>query len=121
MDVIEVDRIRRALDRFGENFIRKILTSAEAEALAIRGVATAQSLAARFAAKEAAVKALGTGFSQGIWFHHIELYKNQAGQPNILFTGPAATRMAALGATYNHVSITHGRDVAAAVVILEKS
>lgn len=128
MDVVEIERITHSLERFGRRFLQKILTPAEEQALDARGLhlespATAKTLAstvaARFAAKEAAVKALGTGFTLGIGMHHIEIHSLPSGQPQILLHGPAAQRMAALSATKAHISLTHSRDTAAAVVILE--
>lgn len=116
LDVVELSRITRLLDRFGAAFTRKILSPAECDGLPPQAAAY---VAARFAAKEAAVKALGTGFSQGIGLQHIEVQKLPSGQPLLLLSGPAAARCAALGATRIHLSLTHGRETAAAVVILE--
>lgn len=116
IDVVEIDRIRRAIARFGVHFSKRILTEYEYG----RMPAVSDSYtAARFAAKEAAVKALGTGFSNGIGMQHIEIQNSASGAPNIQFFGPALERMNALGARKAHVSLTHGRDTAAAVVILE--
>lgn len=117
IDVVELARIGSALERFGTRFLEKILTPEE-----LRNLPSGRSVpfaAARFAAKEAAVKALGTGFAQGISPQHISLRNLPAGQPTLLFHGPAAARADALGARRVHVSLTHGRDTAAAVVILE--
>lgn len=116
IDIVELDRISRMLERHGEAFLRKVLTPEEL--LHVPTQATA-FVAARFAAKEAAVKALGTGFSHGIGLHHIAVHKSSTGQPELRLYGPAAARMASLGATRAHLSLTHGRDTAAAVVILE--
>lgn len=116
LDVVELERIARLLERFGPAFTHKILTSGEREAMPAHATAY---VAARFAAKEAAVKALGTGFTQGIGLQHIEVHKEPSGQPVLRLYGPAATRLAALGAARTHLSLTHGRDTAAAVVILE--
>lgn len=128
MDMVEIERVTHSLERFGRRFLQKILTPAEEQALDERGLRLemrdvtkplASTVAARFAAKEAAVKALGTGFTLGIGMHHIEIHSLPSGQPRILFHGLAAQRMAALGATKAHISLTHSRDSAAAVVILE--
>lgn len=116
LDVVELGRIAHLLERFGAAFTHKILTAAEREAMPAHATAY---VAARFAAKEAAVKALGTGFAQGIGFQHIEVHKEPSGQPVLRLHGPAAARFAALGATCTHLSLTHGRDTAAAVVIME--
>ncbi len=80
----------------------------------------AHRLAARFAAKEAAVKALGTGFTDGISLQHIAVLNLPSGQPQLHLYGPALKALQRLGATQSHISISHGRDSACAVVILEK-
>lgn len=116
LDLVELARIERILERFGASFTDKILTPTERQGLPLQAAAY---VAARFAAKEAAVKALGTGFSQGIGMQHIEVQKEASGRPILVLHGPAAARCAALGATRLHLSLTHGRDTAAAVVILE--
>ena len=76
-------------------------------------------LAGRWAAKEAAVKALGCGFSLGIGPRHIEILPTPTGKPELRFTGPALERARQLGVRHIHVSITHERTTAAAVVVLE--
>lgn len=148
MDVVETDRIAHSLQRFGRRFVQKICTPEEVQTLVRRGLLAAESaeesalaanpaaglhpaadappsaqltsaVAARFAAKEAAVKALGTGFAHGIGMHDIEIFSLPTGQPEVRFSGPAAQRMAQLGAARAHISLTHSRDTAAAVVILE--
>ena len=116
LDVAEIARIRKAWDRFGPRFAQRILAPGELAALPPQPV---PYLAARFAAKEAAVKALGTGFSNGIGPCDIEVISLPTGQPTVRFHGAAAARFAALGGRTAHVSLTHGRDTAAAVVVLE--
>ena len=76
-------------------------------------------VAGRWAAKEAAVKALGCGFSLGIGPRHIEILPTPTGKPELRFTGPALERARQLGVRHIHVSITHERTTAAAVVVLE--
>ena len=117
LDVTEVDRIRRSLDRFGERFIARILTSAEAANMPEND--PAPYVAARFAAKEAASKALGTGFAEGVTVRSIEVIRLPSGAPELRLHDAAKERAVALGVTRAHLSITHGRDVAAATVILE--
>jgi len=116
MDVTELDRIAKVYARHGERFLDKILTQAERESMPAKAV---PFLAARFAAKEAAAKALGTGFRDGIWYKDIEVIADALGKPRVLFHGYARERAMTLGVTHTHVSLTHGRDVAAAVVVLE--
>ncbi len=118
LDVIEITRICRSMERFGESFLQKILTVEEITFLQQKARVNAQSVAARFAAKEAAVKALGTGFTKGIGFQHIAIHTLSTGQPFLHFYGPAADVFQELGAVHSHLSITHSRDTAAAVVIL---
>jgi len=116
IDVVELERIEAALARFDDRFLERILTPAERAALPTLHLPRVAGL---FAAKEAAAKALGTGFAQGVTFHTLEILSNAAGRPALTLTGPAQARAAALGATTWHVSITHSRATAAAVVILE--
>ncbi len=119
IDITEIERIERVFQRHGMRFVEKILTQEEIESLQKRGTIKAQALAARFAAKEAAAKALGTGFDHGITLKHMALLNAPSGQPYMHFYDLAKTRMQELGANTIHVSITHGRDTACAVVILE--
>ncbi|WP_243362950.1 holo-[acyl-carrier-protein] synthase [Fundidesulfovibrio terrae] len=116
MDVTELDRIAKVYERHGERFLEKILTPAERAAMPAKAV---PFLAARFAAKEAGAKALGTGFRGGVWYKEIEVTADALGKPRVLFHGHARERAMSLGVTHTHVSLTHGRDVAAAVVVLE--
>src|SRR5512142_2202237 len=115
MDVTELDRIEKVLASHGERFLEKILSTAERAELPGRAV---PFLAARFAAKEAGAKALGTGFRDGISYRDIEVTTGPLGKPLIRFFGKAGERAKALGVTHAHISLTHGRDVAAAVVVL---
>ena len=116
LDLVEIPRIRRLYESHGLRFARRILHELEMKELPGN---PASFLAARFAAKEAAVKALGTGFSQGIWFQDFCVRRLEGGQPELLFFGAALARFEALGGTRCRLSLTHSRDNAAAVVILE--
>jgi holo-[acyl-carrier protein] synthase len=116
LDVVELDRMDSILSRFGDRFLSHILTPAERAALPPIPLSRVAGL---FAAKEAAVKALGTGFSQGIGFSHLEILADALGRPVLTLLGPALGRATALGASSWHISITHGRATAAAVVIME--
>lgn len=116
IDVVELDRIEAALARFGDRFLARILTPAERSALPPIPLTRTAGL---FAAKEAAAKALGTGFAQGVAFHTLEILSDAAGRPALTLHGPALARAETLGATSWHVSISHSRDTAAAVVVLE--
>lgn len=118
MDIVELDRIRDSWTRFGDAFTRRILSAEEQAALPRRN--PVPFLAARFAAKEAASKALGTGFSDGVWMSHISVASLPSGAPMIAFSGRALEVFESLGASRALVTLTHGRDVAGAVVILEQ-
>ena len=120
IDIVEIDRIRRSLDRFGKRFIEKILHESEAADLDLADpVKAAQRVAARFAAKEAGAKALGTGFSAGIGPKDIRVLSLPSGQPVLGLYAAALEHADALGVHAAHVSISHGRDTACAVVVLE--
>ena len=124
MDIVEIARIRHTLERFGLHFINRILHRSEADTnphskydiLSERNIAR---IAARFAAKEAGAKALGTGFTGGILFQDIRILSLASGKPEIIFHGKALEHANTLGVTHAHVSLTHARDTAGAVVVLE--
>lgn len=119
-DIVEVDRVSVGLERFGWRYAARILSPAELELLAPDGsLPPAARLAGRFAAKEAAVKALGTGFSACIGLHDVEILHDVHGRPCLSFVGQARVRQQELGARRRHVSISHERHYAVAVVILE--
>lgn len=117
IDITELDRIKRSLEKFGERFTEKILTSTEHELMPPQN--PVPYVAARFAAKEAAVKALGTGFAEGVTFKCVEITRHESGAPQLNFHGKALERSREMGVKGVHISITHGRDNAAAVVVLE--
>ncbi len=117
VDIVELDRVKSIQKKFPGRFEQKILSPEELSGFRQPSVAY---LASRFAAKEAGVKALGTGFSQGITMHHLKIVKSQAGGTSLFFSGPARARFDSLGADKVHLSLTHGRDSAVAVVILER-
>ena len=117
-DLIEIARIQQSLDRFGERFLQRIFTAGEI-AYCRRKKHAAESLAARFAAKEAAAKALGTGISRGIGWQEIEVRRKPGERPTLHLSGRAQERAAAMGIRNLHLSLTHSRDVAMAVVVAE--
>lgn len=117
IDIIEVARVRGVFERHGDRFLRRIYAPAEIEAE--RGNRD-QYLAARFAAKEAAFKALGTGWSQGVRWADVEVRNLPSGQPVLHLFGGALQRAWDLGATHSHISITHTAEYAAAQVVLER-
>ena len=117
-DLIEIERIQQSLDRFGERFTQKVFTAGEIM-YCERKKQSAESFASRFAAKEAAAKALGTGISRGIQWKEIEVRRAPGERPTLHLTGRAAERAASMGVTNLHLSLTHSRDVAMAVVVAE--
>jgi holo-[acyl-carrier protein] synthase len=112
IDVIEIARIKRTVDDFGERFLRRIFTDRERERYGSR----LPELAARFAAKEATSKALGTGI-RGIRWREMEILANRRGKPLLILHGQAAARAAALGLIAFDVSLTHSRSEAMAFVV----
>lgn len=116
VDTLDIARVQHILTRFGERFIRKIAAPDE---YAVLCTAPAHTVAARFAAKEACAKALGTGFAQGITPTHIEVRTLASGAPTLILHGEARTRAHALGVTHSHITLSHDRHSAVAVVVLE--
>jgi holo-[acyl-carrier protein] synthase len=118
IDLIEIERIQQSVDRFGNRFLDRIYTPAE-KAYCSSKKQSAESFAARFAAKEAGAKALGTGISRGVGWQEIEVVRAPGGRPQLRFHGRAAEFAARLGATRAALSLTHSRTQAMASVILE--
>ncbi len=118
IDLIELGRLRKTVKRFGERFLKRIYSEEEI-AYCYRKVDPVPSLAGRFAVKEAAMKALGTGFSQGVFFKDIQVTRNPGQAPTLRFEGGARRRAEKIGVLTATISITHERDMGAAVVILE--
>lgn len=121
IDVVEISRIRKSLERFGTAFISRLLHQRELDDLPedVLSSSAISHVAARFAAKEAAVKALGTGFAEGIGLHDVRICSLPSGQPLLSFHGPALKRLELLHAGRSFLSLTHEREYAAAVVVLE--
>lgn len=112
VDVIEIARIQRTYNDFGERFLHRVFTERERE----RYRGRLNELAARFAAKEATSKALGTGII-GIRWKEMEVLPNRRGKPVLILHGQAAERARALGLTDFSVSLTHSRTDAMAFVV----
>jgi holo-[acyl-carrier protein] synthase len=119
IDIIEVRRVRETIDRT-PRFAERVFTEAERAYCESRGVVAAQHYAARFAAKEAALKALQTGWSGGISWQDVEVTAKESGAPVILFHGRARELYEQTGATTAHLSIAHTTEHAVAEVVLEK-
>jgi holo-[acyl-carrier protein] synthase len=118
IDATEIGRIAESIERWGDRFVQRVFTAGEI-AYCRRRKDSASSFAARFAAKEAAMKALGTGHSRGVFWTGIEVVRRY-GPPGLVFHGGAARRFAELGATGSLLTLTHSRELAIAHVLLVK-
>lgn len=118
VDLVEVARVARSIERFGERFLERVFTPAERRDAGI-GPGRDQSLAARFAAKEAVFKALGTGWAQGIAWRDVEVLRMPDGRPVLALHGVAAERARAIGAHRWLVSLSHTASMAMASVLAE--
>jgi holo-[acyl-carrier protein] synthase len=118
IDLAEIGRIQRSVERYGSRFLDRVYTAAE-QAYCLSKRRSAESFAARFAAKEAGAKALGTGIGQGVNWLEIEVVREPTGRPSLLFHGRAAEIAARLGAVRAALSITHTGDLAMASAVLE--
>lgn len=117
LDLVEVSRIRDLLERHGERFKARTFTAGEI-AYCDRCADPAMHYAARFAAKEAAAKALGTGFAEGVSWQNIEVLRADNGSPSLALHGGALDLAKTKGITQMLVSLTHVKEMAAAQVVL---
>jgi holo-[acyl-carrier protein] synthase len=118
VDITEVPRIAATIQRFGDRFVKRVFTEGE-----IRYCESKQNkserYAARFAAKEAALKAIGTGWRGGVTWRDVEVTRQPGGRPTLAFYGVAAQYAERIGMKRVHISISHTVDHAIAYVILE--
>lgn len=119
IDLIQNERIAASLERFSDRFKARIYTDRETRYCTSRSDPVIH-FAARFAAKEAAVKALGTGWTKGIYWKDVEVGRLPSGQPRLLLHGGALERATDLGAKRFHLSLTHDQLVSAAIVVIER-
>ena len=119
IDIVEVYRIAETMART-PRFTERVFTSAEREYCDLRGVVSAQHYAARFAAKEAALKALQTGWRGGISWQDVEISARESGAPYLIFTGHVLEVFEKFGATQTHLSMSHTTQHAIAQVVLER-
>ncbi len=119
-DLIEIERIARSMTRFGEHFLTRVFTAGEI-AYCRQKKGAAESFAARFAAKEAGAKALGTGISQGVSWQELEVRRAQSGKPSLHLSGRAAELAVQLGVVRISLSLTHTKEMALAVVVMESA
>jgi holo-[acyl-carrier protein] synthase len=118
IDIAEVPRIRQSIERFGDRFLQRIFTAGEIRYCDSK-MNRFERYAARFAAKEAAMKALGTGWNHGVRWRDCEVVRMPGGRPTIAFHGKAGEFAAKLGMKNAALSITHTAEQAIAQVILE--
>ena len=118
IDLAEVSRIRLAIERYGQRFVDRIYTPAEI-AYVERKANRFERYAARFAAKEAGMKAIGTGWRRGVTWHDFEVKNLPGGRPTLLLHGEAAKVAAGLGVKRTSLSLTHTSEQGMAFVILE--
>lgn len=118
IDIVSIDRFERLLERHGERFIERVCRPGEVRQK--EAVLRPQHVGGLFAAKEAVLKALGTGWDRGLGFRQIEVRRASGGRPTIQLHDRAAELAADLGVSRIHVSITHDHGVSAAVAVLER-
>ena len=118
IDIAEVPRIREAIERHGQRFLNRIFTEGEIQYCESKANRV-ERYAARFAAKEAGMKAIGTGWNHGVRWRDIEVARKPGGRPSLVLHGKAAEFAAKLGATNIALSLTHTAEQAMAQVILE--
>jgi holo-[acyl-carrier protein] synthase len=119
VDLIEVERIAHSIERYGDRFLRRVYTDHEIAYCSRKRVSSAESFAARFAAKEAGAKALGTGISRGVTWNEFQVARSPGGRPVLELRGRAALLAAELGVRAISLSLTHTGNLAMATVMME--
>ena len=119
-DVVQLARVERIWNQFGEHFSRRLLLEPERELFA-RAKRPARFLAMRFAAKEAVVKAMGTGFAHGMWIRDVGMMPNAWGQPQIIFSARGDAVCARLGIDGGHLSLTDEAGLIVAVAVMMRA
>src|SRR5882672_4390069 len=118
-DLMETRRVQESIDRFGQRFLDRVYTPEEIAYCLRKKKNAAESFAARFAAKEAGAKALGTGISRGVSWKEFEVRRETSGRPTLHLSGRAAELAEAMGIRRLLLSLTHSRELALAVVVAE--
>ncbi len=118
VDLTEIHRIDRSIARYGSRFLNRVFTPGEQQ-FCLRKRSAAESFAARFAAKEAGAKALGTGISRGVNWLEIEVVRIPGQRPHLQLHGRALEISTRLGVRHIALSLTHTADIAMATVLLE--
>jgi holo-[acyl-carrier protein] synthase len=120
VDIVDIDRFKHMLERFGDRIGKRILTQQEFDQF-LRRKRSATFLATRFAAKEAASKALGCGIADGLTFHSIEVFNDDRGKPGLRFHAAAEQLLIARNIVSAHISLSDERRYAVAMVVLEST
>ena len=120
VDVLEAARVNKVYARFGEHFVERLLLPGERAQLA-RTRRTERFLAMRFAAKEAIVKAMGTGFAHGIWIRDVGVVQNAWGRPEVVYSARGERMRRKLGIGNGHVTLTDEAGLIVAVAVLESA
>jgi holo-[acyl-carrier protein] synthase len=120
IDVLEAARIQKVFDKYGEHFVNRLLMPGE-RAQMEHTRRKERFLAMRFAAKEAIVKAMGTGFAHGIWIRDIGVVQNQWGRPEVVYSDRGEKMRRQLGIGDGHVTLTDEAGLIVAVAVLEKA
>ena len=118
IDLVEIERIAHSIERFGDRFLRRVYTAGEI-AYCTRKRSSAESFAARFAAKEAGAKALGTGISFGVTWKEFEVERQPGKRPTLALRGRAQQLADRLGVKHISLSITHTGTLSMASVLME--
>jgi len=118
VDIVQVARIERLWRRYGERFERRILTPLERQAL-LSAAEPVHLLAKRFALKEAAVKALGTGFRGGIGWQDFSVSHTELGKPQLTLSGKAQQQAECLGITHSHITVSDEKEYVVGMVLFE--
>jgi holo-[acyl-carrier protein] synthase len=119
-DILKIDRVAATYDRFGEHFVERLLLPEEKKLFAQTKNAV-RFLAMRFAAKEAIVKAMGTGFSNGMWLRDSGVMPNRLGRPDIIFSDRGLAKCNQLGIAGGHLTLTDEAGLVVAVAVLERT
>ncbi len=119
IDIIEIDRVKKTIDRLGQAFVNKVFTASEIEYCEGRKALKYKCFAARFAAKEAVAKAFGTGIADGLSWTDIEILNDEGGKPFVRLAGKGLQMYEALGATDISVSLSHSESYAVACAVIQ--
>ena len=120
VDVLEAARVKRLFEKYGDHFVERLLMPAERAQMA-KTKRKERFLAMRFAAKEAIVKAMGTGFAHGIWIRDVGVVQNAWGRPEVVYSERGERMRQALGIGAGHVTLTDEAGLIVAVAVLEKA